>query len=205
MMISYIKGIVTFIGENNIILDNNGIGYDICMPSKDLSSIYLNDEIQVFTFLQVKEDGFSLFGFLDKNEIDLFKKLIGVSGVGPKTAIGCFSLYSSSDILFSILSDDYKNLSKVPGLGIKTAKKIILELKDKISLPDAVSAKGSEDEGLKTGEKSASLDENNKNDAILALQALGYGSSEILKALSRIKVSEDMSTESIIKSLLKLL
>ena len=114
-------------------------------------------------------------------------------------------MYSSSDILFSILSDDYKNLSKVPGLGIKTAKKIILELKDKISLPDAVSAKESEDEGPKIGEKRASLDENNKNDAILALQALGYGSSEILKALSRIKVSEDMSTESIIKSLLKLL
>lgn len=194
-MISFIKGQAVVINESNIILENNGIGYSIFMSSRDIANLYKNEEIKLYTYMQVKEDALALFGFLDYKDLELFTLLIGVPGVGPKTAIGFFSTYDAIYIRKLIVSDDDKNLSKVPGIGKKTAKKIILELKDKISI-----SSGSD---IESDVSTINIDEDKKNDVMLALISLGYNKSDALNAISTI--DHDMDIEDMIKASLKAL
>jgi Holliday junction DNA helicase RuvA len=156
-----------------------------------------NQEYLIHTYMQVKEDGIALFGFLSEDDVDVFKLLITVSGVGPKIGLACLSVYSVSDIKFAIISEDDKTLSKVPGLGSKTAKKIILELKDKISLPDSI------EENFNSKNKSLDNSDSAKNDAVLALSSLGYSQTEALQAIAKIQDSKDMDVEELIKQALK--
>jgi Holliday junction DNA helicase RuvA len=194
-MIAFLRGIVFKVNSDSIYLDHDGMGFRVFMSTRDLAELVKGDEVFVYTYLQVKEDDMSLYGFLSEDDMDLFKKLIGVSGVGPKIGLSVLSSYTVSDINFAILSDDDKTLSKVSGLGAKTAKKIILELKDKIDMEEAVEINNN-DEGISSSAK---------NDATLALTSLGYSSSDALKAMSKIENVKELSTEEIIKEALKIL
>ncbi len=195
-MIAFLSGEVFKVNTDSIYLDYAGMGFLVYMSTRDLSEMTKGDEVFVYTYLQVKEDGMTLFGFLSEVDLELFKKLISVSGVGPKIGLSCLSVYTVSDINFAILSDDDKTLSKVPGLGAKTAKKIILELKDKIEVEEAVEI----DNSVSTEVSSTA-----KNDAVLALTALGYSSSDTLKAISKVPDAKELSTEELIKETLKVL
>jgi Holliday junction DNA helicase RuvA len=140
-----------------------------------------------------------LYGFLDRDELDVFKLLIGVSGIGPKGAIGILSALSPDDLRFAVLSGDSKAISKAPGIGAKTAQRVVLELKDKLSLEDAFEKK-QENTARVLGNASGS---SVKNDAVLALTALGYSSSESLKAVSKVEITEEMDVEDVLKAALK--
>jgi Holliday junction DNA helicase RuvA len=139
-----------------------------------------------------------LYGFLTKDDLELFKQLITVSGIGPKGAIGILSALSADDLRFAILAGDSKAISKAPGIGAKTEQRVILELKDKMSLEDAFEKKSEH-------VVAQSISSNNavKNDAVLALNALGYSSSESLKAVSKVTITPDMDVEDVLKQALK--
>lgn len=196
-MIAFIQGTVFKRKEDSVIIEANGIGYLVFMSGRDIAEIESNQEYLIYTYMHVKEDGISLFGFLTEDDVNIFKQLITVSGVGPKIGLACLSVYTVSDIKFAILSEDDKTLSKVPGLGSKTAKKIILELKDKISLPDTI------EETLDSGESADNTSGSAKNDAVLALSSLGYSQTEALQAISKITDAKDMDAEELIKQALK--
>ena len=136
-MISFVKGTVADIGENCLVVENGGIGYEIYMTGQDLRKARIGEEKKIHTFLYVREDILQLYGFFSKDDLGMFKLLIGVNGVGPKGALGILSGISADELRFAVLSDDVKTISKAPGIGKKTAQKMILELKDKLKLEDA--------------------------------------------------------------------
>ena len=193
-MLAFIEGRVVKIKEDSIVLDHNGLGSNLFVSRRDLSKIRPDEDIIIYTYMQVKEDGISLFGFLNEEDLSIFRLLIGVSGVGPKTALSCLGLYDVNELRYAIIADDSKTLGKVPGLGLKTAKKIILELKDKVGLPDDMES-GEED--------SKAVSNQSRNDALLALNALGYSTSEGLRIISQIKNADELSTEDLIEKALK--
>ena len=136
-MISYIKGKLTEVEDGIIVVENNGIGFNIHVPATVISSFSsIGDEVKVYTYLQIREDAHSLFGFLSRDDLNIFKMLINVNGIGPKGALAILSTISPDDLRFAILSDDAKLISTAPGIGSKTAQKLILELKDKIKLEE---------------------------------------------------------------------
>lgn len=200
-MFAYLKGTVEDLSENLLVLEVNQIGYSILISSRDASALPARGEIlKVYTYLSVREDGISLFGFLSKDDLDIFKILLTVSGIGPKAALGVLSVLTADDIRFAVLSDDARTISRAPGVGSKTAKKLILELKDKLSLEDAFEKKLSHGGAVNTA---AVPDSDAKSEAVQALAALGYSSSEALRAVRRVEVTEDMDVETILKLALK--
>ena len=198
-MYSYIRGALAEIETDHIVIDVNGIGYNIYVPVNCYDYLPgLGEECKIHTYLHVREDAMILYGFLTKDDLELFKQLITVSGIGPKGAIGILSALSADDLRFAILAGDSKAISKAQGIGAKTAQRVILELKDKMSLEDAFDKK-SEHVAMQH------ITSNNqvKNDAVLALNALGYSSSESLKAVSRVEITPDMDVEDVLKQALK--
>lgn len=131
-MIGYLKGIIKYIGSDSIIIDVNGVGYNVYIPTNVLYTINEFDEINVYTHLDVKEDSMKLFGFLSSNELKIFKMLIDVSGLGPKGAMSIMSTYTSKTLISLIVNKDSDAISKVPKIGKKTSEKIIIELRDKL-------------------------------------------------------------------------
>ncbi len=195
-MFAYIKGVVEETAQDSIVLDHDGIGYFIYVPSTVLSQLPGKGvEVKIHTYFQVKEDGFSLFGFLSKEELELFKLLISVNGIGPKAGISILSVLSAEDLRFAIASEDDKAIAQAPGVGKKTAQRVIIDLKDKIDFVGAVESK------LDAGEKNAISGA--RNDAILALSSLGYSQTESYKAVAEIENADEMDVESIIKEALK--
>lgn len=195
-MISYIKGTLAHRGESYIILETGGIGYQIFVSTVVLSKMPdLGKEIKVFTYMSVKEDGISLFGFSSKEEQEMFLKLLTVGGVGPKGALGFLSQLTPQEIIMAILSGDAKTLTKAPGVGKKTAQRVILELKDKCSTEDAIAIPSDMEEevGSIGGAKFEAID---------AMTALGYSRSEAAKAVGLV-AAEGMTTEEILKAALK--
>lgn len=194
-MYSYIIGVVTQKDVNKISLENNGIGYEIYVSSQTLEIIPCDNEpVRVFTYLNVKEDEMSLYGFLKLEEKDLFLKLITVSGIGPKMALGILSEISISGLLNTIASEDLKRLCKIKGLGKKTAERLILELKDKVNPLEALSYGNSEEVEV--------LDENIVNDAITTLVGLGLSKNEAYKLVKE-NAKKDMTLEEIITNVLR--
>ncbi|WP_312044926.1 Holliday junction branch migration protein RuvA [Anaerotignum sp.] len=194
-MISYIKGTLAHRGESYIILENGGIGYQIFVSAGFLSRMpEAGKEIKIFTYMSVKEDGISLFGFTSKEEQEMFLKLLTVGGVGPKGALGFLSQLTPQEIVMAILSADAKTLSKAPGVGKKTAQRVILELKDKCTTEDAIAVPMEMVDGDAVGGA--------KFEAIEALTALGYSRSEAAKAVGMV-AAEGMTTEDILKAALK--
>ncbi len=200
-MISFVKGTVADIGENCLVVENGGIGYEIYMTGQDLGKARIGDEKKIHTFLYVREDILQLYGFFSKDDLGMFKLLIGVNGVGPKGALGILSGISADELRFAVLSDDAKAIAKAPGIGMKTAKKLILELKDKFTLEEAFEKKL--ENGASGAEPGAVVESDAKTEAVQALTALGYANSDALRAVRRAEITEDMDTETILKLALK--
>ena len=199
-MYAYIKGILTEITEDAIIIENQGIGYEIAVPGQVFDYLpSVSEEVKIYTYHYVREDAILLYGFLTKEDVRIFKMLIGVSGIGPKGALSILSVLSTDDLRFAILGDDAKAIAKAPGVGAKTAQRVIIELKDKLSLEDAFEQK------LANQAQKAELNPavGVKNEAILALTSLGYSQSEALKVLQGIEISPDDQVEDVLKMALK--
>lgn len=199
-MYAYIKGILAEITEDAIIVENQGIGYEIAVPGQVFDYLpSVGEEVKIYTYHYVREDAILLYGFLTKEDVRIFKKLIGVSGIGPKGALSILSVLSTDDLRFAILGDDAKAIAKAPGVGAKTAQRVIIELKDKLSLEDAFEQK------LANQAQKAELNPvvGVKNEAILALTSLGYSQSEALKVLQGIEISPDDQVEDVLKMALK--
>ena len=195
-MISYVKGILEDISDSGIVVEAGGIGYFISMPPSISAKYKQHTEVKIHTYMNVKEDGISLFGFESQKQLELFKKLTSVSGVGVKTAMALLGVCSVNEITSAIVSNDITMLCRAPGLGKKSAQRIILELKDKISTDDITSIIGGDI-------TSDSVDLSDaKSEALEALLVLGYGRSEAVKALSDIYSAED-DTSTLIKKALK--
>jgi len=200
-MIAYLKGTVAAVSENILVLDVNQVGWQIFISARDAREMPpLGGEVQVYTWMSFGQDAVRLYGFLKEDDLDIFKLLINVSGVGPKAALGVLSVLTADDLRFAVLSDDAKTIARSPGVGTKSAQKIILELKDKLSLEDAfehkLASSGTELPG--GGIQTSAADE-----AVQALSALGYSGSEALRAVKKCGVTEDMDMETILKLALK--
>ena len=198
-MISFVRGYLSEVYEDSIVIDSQGIGYQIGVPSSVLSELPpVGSEVKIYTYLQIAENLMALYGFASRDDLRIFKMLIGVSGIGPKGALAILSTIRPDDLRFAILSSDAKAIAKSPGIGLKTAQKVILELKDKLSLEEAVELKR---EAVTKG--SAALG-SAREDALEVLTALGYSSSEALKAVRQVDVTEGMSADAVVKLALKL-
>ena len=202
-MIAYIKGEVAWIEEERIVLESGNIGYNIMMPASSFDTQDLvGKEVKIYTHLNVREDAMQLYGFLNLDELKTFRLLLGVNGIGPKAALGILSDLTTDELRFAVLSHDVKTISKAPGIGKKTAQKLILELKDKIDLEEVFETK--QEHVRETEGKMESKEENSaKKDAVDALTALGYSSTEALRAVRQTGVTQDMDVETILKLALK--
>lgn len=200
-MIGYIKGVIEEIEENSILLDRGGLGFRIYMPAVLLDrDVHAGDEVKIYTHLQVKEDDMQLYGFFSRDDLEVFRLLLNVSGIGPKGAMNILSVISADDLRFAVLSDDAAAIAKAPGIGKKTAQKLILELKDRFRLEDAFEMKlahGRENPASGTADNGASAE------AIQALTALGYSATEAMQAVRKVDGAEGMDTEAILKAALK--
>ncbi len=198
-MISYIRGRLAAIEESKAVVDVGGVGYGIYMPGRVMAKLpQTGMEVTIHTFLNVKEDSMQLFGFLSKDDLTVFKQVITVSGIGPKGGLSILSQLSADDLRFAVFSNDVKAISASQGIGKKTAEKLILELKDKLHLEDALNH---EQEDSEAGEGALAGDI--QQDAAAALIALGYGSTEAQKAVRRVLVTPDTKVEDILKQALK--
>lgn len=200
-MYSYIRGeLVEIPGEDWIVLEAQQIGYNIRIPSQVLDYLPgIGSEVKIYTYLHVKEDAHMLYGFLTRDDLEVFKLLLGVSGIGPKGALAILSVMSTDDLRFAVLSDDAKTIAKAPGVGNKTAQRVIIELKDKLRLEDVVEAKLTKAEAA----PARSIVNTKKNEAVEALVSLGYSSSDALKVLTGIEITEETTVEDILKEALK--
>ena len=199
-MIAYLQGIVAGITDTKVILDVNHIGFQVFMSSRDIQAMPgQGEEVRIYTYLNVKEDAMQLYGFLSQDDLDVYKLLLNVSGIGPKGGLGILSAMTADDLRFAVLSEDAKSIAKAPGIGAKTAQKLILELKDKLSLEDAFEKKL---ENTAAASVKAGLDDA-KSEAVQALVALGYSNSDALKSVRKAEITSDMDTETILKLALK--
>ena len=201
-MYAYLKGTIEEITEDNLILEVNQIGYNIKISARTANLLdRTSGLVKIYTYTLVREDAFSLYGFLTRDDLEIFKKLITVNGIGPKGGLAILSIMSADELRFAILSGDSKAISKAPGIGAKTAERVILDLKDNVSLQDALSPK----EDIATASLSGSASTDEKNEAIEALVALGYSASDALRAVKQVNLAEDASVEEILKASLKYL
>lgn len=201
-MIRYIKGRLEDVIDGVIIIENNGIGYEIFVPLSVVENMPSKGcEVKIYTYMNVREDAMQLFGFMEKDDLEVFKLLITVSGIGPKVALGILGVMSADDIRFAVMAEDAKTISKAPGIGPKTARKLIIELKDKINMKDTI------EDVLERGEIAAktekAADKTVISDAVEALTALGYNASEALKAVRMVEMTEGMTVEELLKLSLK--
>ena len=203
-MIAYLNGTVESLESDNVVIDVNGIGYNVMISGSTADKMPgIGSTVKIYTYTCVREDAFNLFGFLSRDELNFFKMLISVSGIGPKGGLAILSVMTPDDLRFAILAGDAKAISRAPGIGKKTAERLVLELHDKISSDDIVSGKIGD--GSVMG-NAAEASGNSRDEAVAALVALGYGSSDALRAVrkamaDRPKISDD--TEAILKSALK--
>ena len=200
-MIAFVRGTAVDMTENSVIVEAGGIGYEIYMTGTDLSQIHMGEEVMIHTYFNVREDAMQLYGFRSKDDLQMFKLLLGVNGVGPKAAVGVLAGITADELRFAILSDDVKTLSKAPGIGKKTAQKLILELKDKMKLEDAFELKlAHEQEKAVAGLGEIS---DGRQEAVEALVALGYSSTDALRAVRKVTDVAPDDVEGLLKAALK--
>jgi len=198
-MYAYLKGSLEIKTKSYVVIDVLGVGYKVFMSENAIEEIGEKGEtVKVYTYLKVREDDMSLYGFNTNEELRMFELLLSVSGIGAKSAISILSNITPSSFALAVITDDIDKIKKLPGIGPKSAQRIILELKDKIKTEETVVE--SKDEGIKTA-----IIENDKFDEVIAaLQVLGYGRKEIEKVLSEIE-DDSLSVEDIIRLALKML
>ena len=198
-MIDYIIGTVEYISDDSIVIERNGIGFRITTSAITSNRVSLHDKITIYTYMNVREDDISLFGFLTRDEISVFKLLISVSGIGPKVAVAILSVLTVDELRMAILSEDSKAIAKANGVGSKTALIVVLELKDKFKLEDALDSFSTRDD----------LSDIAANDIItetaMALTSLGYSNVEAMKAIKNIKGHDNMTVEELLKASLKVI
>ena len=188
-MISYIKGELVEVTENAIVLDHGGMGFSIMMPASILAKLpQIGSELKVHTYLYVKEDILDLYGFLTKDDLKIFKLLITVNGIGPKGALAILSAMTPDDLRFAVLA---------PGIGNKTAQKLIIELKDKLKIEDVLDGS---DGGYET---SSDMGDTAAAEAVMALTALGYSAADATRAVKLVDNAGNMDSEALLKAALK--
>ena len=195
-MISYLKGkYIDRTDEGSLIINVNGIGFEVFVPAELLGRASFNTDadLELYTYMQVKEDGMSLFGFATLDELSIFKKIISVSGIGPKGGISILSTLNREQFIMAVLDENSDLIAKAPGIGKKTAAKLVLELKDKFKLQDALTGSVSISDVADTPASKA--DEGLISDAIAALVSLGYTSAESTKAVRAVQITEDMTVD----------
>ena len=197
-MISYIKGILEDMSPGMVVVDNHGIGYPMMVPMRGESFPKIGQESKIYTHMYVREDDVSLFGFLSKEEKEAFELLIGVNGIGPKVGLSVLSTLSVYELKMAVISEDVKTISKTPGLGPKGAKKLILELKDKLSFEEL------EEDGVGAEIFDTSAD---SSDSVMitieGLVSLGYSKSEAAIAVNKVEDAKDLTPEELLKKALK--
>lgn len=200
-MIAYVNGILEDIAEDNAVIDVGGVGINVKISADTAARLPgVGEPVRLYTYTSVREDAFQLFGFLNRNDLEIFKKLITVSGIGPKGGLAILSVMDADDLRFAIMSGDAKAISKAPGIGAKTAQRVILDLKDKIVIDDTLISREVE----ATTRGNALLgDTPQKREAIAALVSLGYGQTESAKAVNAIEGIEEMDSGAVLKAALK--
>ncbi|MBR1874089.1 MAG: Holliday junction branch migration protein RuvA [Eubacterium sp.] len=199
-MIGYIKGLLDSKGEDRVWVENSGIGFEIFVPGSVMDELpHTGEEIKLYTYLHVREDIMQLYGFLTADTCELFKLLLTVSGVGPKGALGILTVMDADTLRFALLAGDAKAIAKAPGVGKKTAEKVVLELRDKIDQSDYMDP-GNDNISIGT----VSEDTSSTKDTIEALVALGYSSTDAMRAVkSAAAMVGDADTETLLKAALK--
>lgn len=192
------KGELVEILEDRVVIEVNNIGYNIYIPTSMIDNFTKTGQtVKIYTYLYIKEDLMKLYGFLTKDDLNIFKLLLGVNGIGPKGALAILAVMTPDDLRFAVLGEDEKAIAKAPGIGSKTAKRLILELKDKLKLEDAFEIKMEHVTAEQTNATGV------KSEAIQALIALGYSSTEALKAVNRVEITADITVEELLKAALK--
>ena len=200
-MIAYVKGTVEYIEEDNVVIDVGGIGYNVKVSADTAARMPgVGEQTKLYTYMNVREDAVSLFGFFSRVDLAVFRQCITVSGIGPKGALAILSTLNADSLRFAILSGDAKAISKAPGIGIKTAERLILELRGKIRAEDTLIAKEMADY---SGASNVAADTAQKREAVEALVSLGYGQAEALKAVNAIEGIEEMDSGAVLKAALK--
>lgn len=198
-MYAYFIGKIAYMQADSVVMEVNNIGYNIKVSAQTIQNLgHMSGEVKLYTYTYVKEDAFSLFGFLTREELELFKKMITVNGIGPKGALAILSTMSVDTLRFAILSGDAKSIAKSPGIGAKTAERLIIDLKDKINADEVFALNTGE---MVTGAQACELPA--KKEAIEALTALGYSATDAIKAVNQVECNEETSTEEILKTALK--
>ena len=198
-MLSYIIGEVAEISADTVVVENNGIGFNIKTSAMTIDSLPpVGDMVRIYTYLHVREDAMQIFGFLSKDELEVFKLLLNVNGIGPKGALGILSAISTDDLRFAVLSDDVNLIKSCPGVGAKTAQKLIIELKDKLSFEEL------EEDGMGVEILDTSAD---SSDSVMitieGLVSLGYSKSEAAIAVNKVEDAKDLTPEELLKKALK--
>ena len=202
-MISFICGQVADITENSVIIETGGIGYEIFMTGEAIEqAARMEGKVKIHTYFQVREDAMQLYGFLNRDALSVFKLLIGVSGIGPKGGLGILAQLTPDELRFAVMSKDIKAISAAPGIGKKTAEKLIVELKDKLKIEDVLDHQVEAANGAAEDTVNA---QGLQADAVQALTALGYGSTEALQAVRKVEMDESTTVEDLLKGALKYL
>lgn len=200
-MIAYLNGRVADISEDNLVIEVAHIGYNVRVPASVTALLPpVGEEVRIYTYMSVREDAVALYGFLTKDDLEMYKQLITVSGVGPKAGLSVLSVLSADELRMAVISQDAKAISRAPGIGAKTAQRIILELKDRVCLEDTVFMKDAGTDAVKA--PAAGGISQAKAEAVEALTALGYSSSDALRAVRTVE-QEDMDVEELLKAALK--
>lgn len=202
-MYAYLKGTLEEVTEDNIVVEVNGIGYNVKVSGTTVEMLPgMGNEVKIYTYTLVREDALLLYGFLTRDDLEIFKKLITVNGIGPKGGLAILSVMSADALRFAIMAGDAKAIAKAPGVGNKTAERVILDLRDKISLEDTLAGLGNPPEAAQ-GQGAQDLDNVMKKEAIEALVALGYSASDATAAVKKVELTEDSTVELILKKALK--
>lgn len=199
-MIAYVKGTVEDISEDSTVIDVGGIGINVRISADTAARLPgIGEPAKLYTYTSVREDAIQLFGFLSKNDLEIFRKCITVSGIGPKGALSILSVLDADSLRFAIMSGDVKSITKAPGIGARTAERLILELKDKIKIDDTLIERE-----IESGRGTApTVDTPQKQEAVEALVSLGYGNAEAVKTVNSIEGIESMDSGAVLKAALK--
>lgn len=201
-MYAYLKGTLEEIAEDAVVVEVGNIGYNVRVSATTTQGLPgIGSEVKIYTYTLVREDAFTLYGFLTKDDLEIFKKLITVNGIGPKGGLAILSVMNADALRFAIMAGDAKSIAKAPGVGNKTAERVILDLRDKISLEDTLLGLG--EPVVTASAAGGGADNVTKREAIEALVALGYSASDATNAVKRVEVDENRTVEGILKAALK--
>lgn len=201
-MYAYLKGTLEEIAEDAVVVEVGNIGYNVRVSATTTQGLPgIGSEVKIYTYTLVREDAFTLYGFLTKDDLEIFKKLITVNGIGPKGGLAILSVMNADALRFAIMAGDAKSIAKAPGVGNKTAERVILDLRDKISLEDTLLGLG--EPVVTASAAGGGADNVMKREAIEALVALCYSASDATNAVKRVEVDENSTVEGILKAALK--